>query len=279
MKSVKEGCESIISRLSGDEEKLKIVCDVCGEPKYQSFDVEFGGEMRRVITPRQCECARLRAAQYQEQARRNDVEIARSRTFQNANAMQCRFETSQENVNLRTIRRYADKWEDVVQSGGAGLLLWGGVGTGKTHASYCLANALIDKGVSVFITTIPALADSVFDDKFGKAHMMNRVRGCGLLILDDIGTERDTAFMSEKAFEFIDERIKTGKPIVVTTNISPADMDAADDINKKRIFDRVRGATVSIEFKGVSKRAEKAAQNAARLREILNGAGGEECGG
>ena len=276
MKSVKEGCESIISRLSGDEEKLKIVCDVCGEPKYQSFDVEFGGEMRRVITPRQCECARLRAAQYQEQARRNDVEIARDRTFANPNAKLCRFETSQESVNLRTIRRYADKWEDVVRSGGAGLLLWGGVGTGKTHSAYCLANALIDKGVSVFITTIPSLADSVFDDKFGKAHMMNRVRGCGLLILDDIGTERDTAFMSEKAFEFIDERIKTGKPIVVTTNISPADMDSADDINKKRIFDRVRGATVSIEFKGTSKRAEKAAQNAARLRDILNGAGGEE---
>lgn len=271
MKEINNECESIISRLSGDEEKLKLVCETCGEPIYQSFEVEFGGKMRHVITPRQCECARLRAAQFREQARRNDVEIARDRTFANNAAKLCRFETSQDSQNLRAVRRYADKWEEIVNAGAAGLLLWGGVGTGKTHSAYCLANALIDKGVSVFITTIPALADSVFDDKFGKALTMNRVKGCGLLILDDVGTERDTSFMNEKAFEFIDERIKTGKPIVVTTNISPQDMDAATDINKKRVFDRVRGATVAIEFSGVSKRAEKTAQNAARLREILNG--------
>lgn len=268
MQSIKEGCETILNRISGDEENLKIVCETCGEPLYQSFEFEFAGEKRRAITPRQCECARLRAAAVQEQTRRNDVEIARDRTFTNPKSKQCRFETSQDSENLRKVRKYADKWDEVKNT--AGLMLWGGVGTGKTHAAYCLANALIDNGVSVYITSISALADSVFEDSYGKSNTMSRIRGCGLLILDDIGTERETSFMMEKAFEFVDARIETGRPLVVTTNISPMQMDAATDIGKKRVFDRVRGATVPIEFKGISKRAEKANENFARLREILN---------
>jgi hypothetical protein len=46
-------------------------------------------------------------------------------------------------------------------------------------------------------------------------------------------------------------------------------MDDTTDLDKKRTFDRIRGATVPIEFKGESKRAAKAPENVARLREIL----------
>lgn len=268
MEEAKNTVQDLLRRISRDESKLDICCEVCGEPMYQAFDMEMNGTMQRMITPRQCECKRVQHEALKEQQRRADIEIARGRMLPNAAARQCRFDTSDDTERLRMMRRYVDRWEDVKDE--TGLMLWGGVGTGKTHAAYCIANALIDKGISVHVTRISTLADSIFDDKFGQQHAMDRVKNCALLILDDIGTERETSFMHQKAFEFVDARIETGKPLIVTTNLSPQMMDQTTDLDKKRLFDRIRGATAPIEFKGDSRRAVKARQNVAKLRDILS---------
>lgn len=268
MQSIGEACSGILERMQRNAKNIERRCDTCGELMYQTFDVNIAGVVQQATTPRQCRCQRERMAAKKEKERLADIEIARDRSLPTATARQSRFETSQDTDRLRLLKRYADRWDEVKNE--SGLMLWGGVGTGKTHAAYCIANALIDKGVSVHVTRISTLADSIFDDKFGQQHAMDKVRGCALLILDDVGAERETSFMCEKAFQFVDERIETGKPLIVTTNLSPQMMDATTDIDKKRLFDRIRGATAPIEFKGQSRRAMKAQDNISRLRDILN---------
>lgn len=267
MEEIKNTVHGLLNRISRDEARLAIRCEVCGEPMYQAFDIDVHGVTQHMITPRQCECKRIEYEALKEKERKANIEIARERSLPNAVARACRFDTSDDSDQMQLMRRYADKWESVKYE--AGLMLWGGVGTGKTHAAYCIANALIDKQVSVYVTRISALADSVFDDQYGQRFAMDRVKNCALLVLDDVGTERDTSFMCEKAFEFVDARVESGKPMIVTTNLSPQMMDQTTDLNRKRLFDRIRGATAPIEFKGGSRRAAKARDNVSKLRDIL----------
>lgn len=262
----------LFTRLRGnDPGKLDIRCDVCGEPLYMTCEIEGRSGKETYIVHRQCACRRKEYAENAEHQRRNDIEAERDKALPNAAARRCRFDNSQDNMNLKAVRMYAEKFDEVAKHERTGLMLWGSVGTGKTHAAYCLANALIDNGVKVYLTSIAALADATFHDQEDRNYVMGRVKGCGLLILDDVGAERETSFMAEKAFMFIDERVKTGKPLVITTNVSPKEMDTTQDTTKKRIYDRIRGNTVAIAFNGESRRHASIEENAKRLREIIRG--------
>ena len=90
-------------------------------------------------------------------------------------------------------RRYSENW-DAFRQDGTGLLLFGNVGTGKSYAAGCIANALIEKTVSVLFV---GLADVVnrMQGNFGAdrdAYLKTLMRP-ELLILDDLGEERNTA--------------------------------------------------------------------------------------
>ncbi len=54
-------------------------------------------------------------------------------------------------------------------------------------------------------------------------------------VLDDIGTENAT----QTAFNLIDEIYLSNKPIIVTTNLHPAQMKNSDSIERKRMYDRI----------------------------------------
>ena len=65
-----------------------------------------------------------------------------------------------------------------------------------------------------------------------------------LLILDDLGAERNTSFGKERVFDVVDKRLLTGKPMIVTTNIPLSVMKQAADLDDCRIFDRILEACV-----------------------------------
>ena len=48
-----------------------------------------------------------------------------------------------------------------------------------------------------------------------------------LLILDDLGAERNTSFGRERVFDVVNKRLLTGKPMIVTTNIPLSVMQKA----------------------------------------------------
>ena len=99
-------------------------------------------------------------------------------------------------------------------------------------------------------------------------HYMKTLMRPDLLILDDLGAERNTSFGKERVFDVVDKRLLTGKPMIVTTNIPLSVMKQATDLDDRRIFDRILEVCVPIMFDGDSFRKSTAADNlktAARL--------------
>lgn len=88
---------------------------------------------------------------------------------------------------------YVNGWDKAYASN-TGLLLFGDVGTGKSFFAGCIANALLDKEISVMMTNFPTLLSRLTgmppEERVGYIDSIGRY---DLLILDDLGVERNTS--------------------------------------------------------------------------------------
>ena len=154
-------------------------------------------------------------------------------------------------------RDYVDKWSDALSSN-TGLVLWGDVGTGKTFFAACIANALVEQNVSVKMTNFSTILNDLFAES-DKNKYLDRLNKHSLLIIDDLGIERGTEYALEQVYNVIDTRYKSGKPLIITTNLTLDELKYPTDIPHKRIYDRVLGICVPVMFNGVNFRKEEAA--------------------
>ena len=102
-------------------------------------------------------------------------------------------------------------------------------------------------------------------------HYMKSLMRPDLLILDDLGAERNTSFGKERVFDVVDKRLLTGKPMIVTTNIPLSVMKQAADLDDRRIFDRILEVCVPIRFDGENFRKGSASANVKKAAKLLNG--------
>ena len=210
-----------------------------------------------------------RKSERREIFRKAQLYHLRSEAFQDIPAAGWRFDTAKRTSQLEMAQRFVQNWERF-QADGMGLLLFGDVGTGKSYAAGCIANALIEQGHSVrFI----CLNDIV-----------NHMQGCcgseredytqsllkpELLILDDLGAERDTSFGREQVFDVINKRTLSGKPMIITTNIPLHVMQNAVDTQERRIYDRILAVCTPVRFNGENFRKTSAAENRKKAAALL----------
>ena len=57
-----------------------------------------------------------------------------------------------------------------------------------------------------------------------------------MLILDDFGMERGTEYGLEQVFHVIDSRYRSGKPLIVTTNLTLDDLHNPEDTAHSRFM-------------------------------------------
>lgn len=197
--------------------------------------------------------------------------MLRSEAFRDIPAAGWRFENAEVMTpQLVKARRYSENW-DAFRQDGTGLLLFGNVGTGKSYAAGCIANALIERMVSVLFVGLSDVVNRMLGN-FGAdrdAYMKMLMRP-ELLILDDLGAERNTSFGKERVFDVVNKRLLTGKPMIVTTNIPLSVMQKTSDLDERRIYDRVLEICVPIQFNGENFRKGNAAENVKRAAKILN---------
>ena len=165
-------------------------------------------------------------------------------------------------------RKYVDQW-DKVSTENIGILFRGPVGTGKSFFACCIANELLKKRVPTAVTSFPRLLNLLQNSK-DRQGLLDRLSTYKLLVIDDLGVERDTGYAAEQIFAVIDARCRSNLPTIVTTNLTPQEMDAPETMQYKRIFDRVTEmCPVSLLVDGESRRIQNAQRRKEIARELL----------
>lgn len=166
-------------------------------------------------------------------------------------------------------RRYVGHFAEF-QKNGQGLLFWGNVGTGKTFLAGCIANALMEKNIPVLMTSFPKLLNALGGLYSGeKNEYLKSLNQYRLLIIDDLGVERDTPYVLETVYLVIDERYKSGKPFIITTNLSLEELRNPADLEHGRIYDRIMERCVPVAFSGKNYRTDKGRKNMENAAGIL----------
>ena len=222
-----------------------------------------------------CQCAAekrdRKEAERRDFERMTRITTLRSEAFRDIPAAGWRFDHAVVTPQLVKAKEYVANWDSFKQDG-IGLLLFGDVGTGKSYAAGCIANALIDRMESVLFV---GMADVVnrMQGNFGadRDRYIKSLMRPDFLILDDLGAERNTSFGKERVFDVVDKRLLSGKPMIVTTNISLSVMKQAADLDDRRIFDRILEVCVPIRFDGENFRKGNASANVKKAAELLNG--------
>jgi DNA replication protein DnaC len=205
-----------------------------------------------------CKCQRdeidaMRESDKAAASNKARIERLRERGIADELIRSMRFETDK-GYNAAVIekaKKYVAHFDEML-SENVGIIFTGSVGTGKTFYAACIANALIEKGILVVFTSFTRIIRTSFDEY---PAALKAIEQADLVVFDDVGAERDSSFAYERAFEAVDTRIKTRKPIIATTNLSPDDFTSTADVRLKRIYDRLLGACVVILVSGESVRA------------------------
>jgi len=165
-------------------------------------------------------------------------------------------------------RRYVEHWEDM-RTDNIGCLFWGGVGTGKSYLAGCIANALMEKEIPVHMTNFALILNDLAASFEGRNEYISRLCRYPLLILDDFGMERGTEYGLEQVFNVIDSRYRSGKPLIVTTNLTLDDLRNPEDTAHSRIYDRLLSMCVPVRFTGDNFRQETAKRKMESMKKLI----------
>lgn len=211
--------------------KLKI-CPYCGEKYYEIKNIpiwipEFMREQMRFQPKCTCfedianEKRRLEEEERKKELIRKKVKKYRDISLIDKKFLSSRFENDKYKEKYMEIcKKYAKgliKDENISK----GIIFMGNSGVGKTFISSCIANYLMDNGKTVLIINFGLYLNRI-KREWAEAEndILNYIKQCDLLIIDDFGSERNTEFAIEKAFLMIDTRYRSEKPMIMTTNLS-----------------------------------------------------------
>lgn len=228
-------------------------CAVCGEPT-QCLITVFGKQLKmRCI----CRCIKAEEMKHDRQKERDEIERNRDVCFQGSDMICWTFEKDdQANGKLSyAMMKYAALFPEFKKQG-KGLLLHGRNGTGKSFYAACIANSLIDSGRRVLFTNFARLANTLQGMYEGKQEYIDSLNRFELLILDDLGAERQSEYMQEQVFNIVNARICSGLPLIVTTNLTLAEIGKPADFGRARIYSRILGACIPVEITGADRRKE-----------------------
>lgn len=208
-----------------------------------------------------CDCRREQVER-EEKQRKVQIEIERlsregltdkaysKNTFENDDGQRPKL--------LAACKRYCDAFVKDLEPEGTGILFYGPTGTGKTYLACCIVNELIANGISAMVTSLPTMINIIQNDKGGESEKLyDRIRNVRLLVIDDLGVESKTPYRMEVAYQIIDTRYRSGKPLIVTTNLTKEQLMNPATIEDQRIYERILERCKPIAVLGESRRKQK----------------------
>ena len=272
------GADQELDMRPGDyrNEQGLIVCGKCGILRQKILKLPFGGEETIVHCTCLCEQEDMRKMAEQEKKRE---EMFRIRELKNTSLMDskyadakfCNYEQDADNSKaFKVAQNYVANF-DKMFSDNQGLIFHGPVGTGKTYTAACIANALLDKETSVIMTSFVKILQEIQNTGVDEGVYLQKLNSARLLIIDDLGVERNTDYALEKTYNVVDSRARSKKPFILTTNLTWEELTKEQDLRYKRIFDRILEVCYPVHDPGKSHRIKKAAQRMNDTRKILEG--------
>lgn len=123
-------------------------------------------------------------------------------------------------------RRYVDT--KAYDSEKNGLIICGAYGTGKTHLAASIANYAVDNGIPTLFDTygghLEKLKAEFATDR--EPRYLNLMRNVDILILDDVGKEKQTEWSESIMFDVINHRYENMKPVIITSNFSSRELES-----------------------------------------------------
>lgn len=246
-------------------------CRKCHTPTQCRIEV---GDVTRIVSCI-CRCRQEELAkrkQEDEEAERLErIRRLKANGIQDKALLGWTFAIAEDSSTVRMAKRYVDQWPEV-KSRNLGLLLWGDVGTGKSFIAACIANALMEKGIPVLMANFSKILNQMggmYSDE--RYRYIASFSAYDLLVIDDLGIERSTEYALEQVYAVIDERYKTGKPLIVTTNLTVSQMKNPEDVAHARIYSRVLELCTPVQVHGNDRRAEIGRGKQELVKNIIRG--------
>lgn len=272
MKEILAGLVERDNRNPGDYERDGLLfCGICHQPKQTWIDLS--GVERRLV-PVTCRC--------EEEKEEIKKDTAAAESFNNnmrqrwADGICCpdAFPYSFADDDLKTpnesavCQKYVERWNEII-SNRLGILFYGNVGTGKTFYASCIGNGLLEKQIPVASTNFPRLLN-LLQETQAKQKLLDRLAIYRLLIIDDLGVERNSAYAAEQIFNIVDARYRSKLPVVITTNLTLEELKKPATMQYARIYDKVlEMCPIRIKMTGESRREAIAAERKRLAEQIL----------
>ena len=254
-----------------------LYCGKCGEPKQAVIDwlPDANGERQKRVVPVVCKCMRGEEEKAEAEDRRRQfvVNMRQLRgTYGIADSSTDKYtfavDDSPNSKISRMARRYAEQW-DSMREDNIGILLYGGIGTGKSFYAGCIVNALMERMIPAAMTSIPRLL-GILQGNFERAAILDHMRQYRLLVLDDLGAERDSGYAAEQVYAIVDARYRAKLPLIVTSNIDLHDMESETNVQQRRIYDRIiECCPIQIRMDGVSRRKSISDERRKKARALM----------
>ncbi|MGF3182786.1 ATP-binding protein [Facklamia sp. P12934] len=255
------------------EKEGHVYCKSCNE-QVDGEVIDFIN--KKMIFRRACKCDREREKLEKERQRALKVEEIKRRCFVERSQSQYTFRNSDEVIDkdlIRKARNYVEKFEEMKKDN-IGLIIYGGVGSGKTYLTCSIVNDIIEKHlyeckVMNFSQILNDLQKGGFN--LDRNEYINSLASKTLLDLDDFGIERDTEYALEQVYNVINARYQKSKPTIITTNIDYRELEREqENLMLARIYSRILEMGVPLKVDGKDRRKEKRKDKIAKAKKLID---------
>ncbi|MFP2467692.1 ATP-binding protein [Pseudescherichia vulneris] len=183
---------------------------------------------------------RKRADELEKENRRNRAEKILGRSGICDLHKGCTFASYQvTNAGQKQALTMAKSYAQNFGSGFASFVFSGGCGTGKNHLAAAIGNYLLERDHGVLVVTVPDLMLRIrecYDGGQSEASLLDDLCRVDLLVLDEVGVQRDTRNEWVVLNQIIDRRLAAMKPVGVLTNLNHQQLS---DTLGERVMDRL----------------------------------------